>query len=38
LWIDRSDIGTIDESKTPNVIENDVENQGNQEENEAYQK
>jgi hypothetical protein len=37
LWIDRYYIGTIDESTTPNVIKNDVENLGNQEENEAYQ-
>ena len=38
LWIDRYYIGTIDESTTPNVIKNDVENQGNQEKNEAYKK
>jgi putative transposase len=37
LWSDGGYIGTIGDETTSGVIKNYVENQGNQEEKEAYQ-
>ncbi|MCO5381667.1 MAG: IS200/IS605 family transposase [Methanosarcina barkeri] len=37
LWSDGGYIGTVGDGITSDVIKNDVENQGNQEEKEAYQ-
>ena len=36
LWSDGGYIGTVGDGTTSDVIKNDVENQGNQEETEAY--
>ncbi len=37
LWSDEGYIGTVGDGTTSDVIKNYVENQGNQEEKEAYQ-